>query len=508
MKKAKKLLPMILMGLMMCPSLVYADDYSDAMKPNIFLIKGQEEQVDEKEDSFFSKWESSNPKVATVDEEGNVKAKKRGYCTITYHKLWEKESYDITVESPVLKTEKETLNIGEGTQFYMEGTGRQPKWDSSDESIAKVNSYGEIVGEGSGTATITASLSGKHYEKEVVVNTPEIPKEVSVKKGDTKEILIENTPVGEVSWTSDNPQIASVDREGKIKGENVGKTLIHCKKGNWEGQTQVSVTGKQNLSLEGPDYGTPDYPLSFHLGNFIPTYKVVWKGATEKGNGTAEFVPKKEGKHKVSVTVEIGNKKKTFTKEVVIKKVKLSAKHLDVRKGETFSLSLTSSLPGKTTWDYDHETLEKKGDKFTAKKPGETSIIVHNGGVAKECTVTIDDKSIGEAVVAEASKYIGNPYVWGGSSLTNGTDCSGFTMRIFEKFGINLPHSSSAQRSYGSEVPSLSEAKAGDLICYSGHVGIYDGQGGLIHASTEKTGIKHSDRADYRSIVTIRRLVD
>ena len=94
----------------------------------------------------------------------------------------------------------------------------------------------------------------------------------------------------------------------------------------------------------------------------------------------------------------------------------------------------------------------------------------------------------GASVVAYAKRFLGNPYVYGGSSLTNGTDCSGFTMSVYAHFGYYLSHSSAAQRSAGRAV-SFSELQAGDLICYSGHVAIYIGGGQIIHASTPSTGI-------------------
>lgn len=111
----------------------------------------------------------------------------------------------------------------------------------------------------------------------------------------------------------------------------------------------------------------------------------------------------------------------------------------------------------------------------------------------------------GNAVAEFALQFRGNPYVYGGSSLTNGTDCSGFVMSVYKNFGVSLPHSSSADRSVGSGVGSLAEAQPGDIICYSGHVGIYIGGNQIVHASTSKTGIIVSN-ASYRNILAIRRI--
>ncbi|MDE6387868.1 MAG: C40 family peptidase [Lachnospiraceae bacterium] len=111
----------------------------------------------------------------------------------------------------------------------------------------------------------------------------------------------------------------------------------------------------------------------------------------------------------------------------------------------------------------------------------------------------------GQQIADFACQYIGYPYVAGGTSLTNGADCSGFTMAVYQAFGISLPRSSYAQSGVGRAV-SYSEAQPGDIIYYGGHVGIYIGNGQIVHASTERTGIKITS-ATYRSIVTVRRIV-
>lgn len=112
---------------------------------------------------------------------------------------------------------------------------------------------------------------------------------------------------------------------------------------------------------------------------------------------------------------------------------------------------------------------------------------------------------LGKKVAKYACQYIGNPYVSGGTSLTNGADCSGFTYRVFADFNYSLPRTSTQQRGSGTGV-SYEEAQPGDLICYEGHVGIYIGGGLIVHASNVKTGIKVS-RAQYKTIVAVRRIV-
>lgn len=117
----------------------------------------------------------------------------------------------------------------------------------------------------------------------------------------------------------------------------------------------------------------------------------------------------------------------------------------------------------------------------------------------------VSGSGTGVDVANFALQFVGNPYVYGGTSLTNGTDCSGFVMRVYENFGVSLPRTSATQRSSGYDVGSIDNAQPGDIICYSGHVGIYVGNGQIVHASTAKTGIIVSS-ATYRQILSVRRI--
>ncbi len=112
----------------------------------------------------------------------------------------------------------------------------------------------------------------------------------------------------------------------------------------------------------------------------------------------------------------------------------------------------------------------------------------------------------GSSVVDYATQFVGNPYVWGGTSLTNGADCSGFVQSVYSNFGVSLPRTSYEQQNAGTEV-SYADAQPGDLICYGGHVAIYMGDGKIVHASNSRDGIKVSDNAAYRTILSVRRLV-
>lgn len=127
-----------------------------------------------------------------------------------------------------------------------------------------------------------------------------------------------------------------------------------------------------------------------------------------------------------------------------------------------------------------------------------------SGGGAKTLPAKIGSGS-GSDIAQYACLFVGNPYVAGGTSLTNGADCSGFTQSVYKQYGYSIPRTSTAQRSAGREV-SYAEAQPGDLICYAGHVAIYLGGGRIVHASTARTGIKYG-YATYKPILSVRRIV-
>ena len=108
----------------------------------------------------------------------------------------------------------------------------------------------------------------------------------------------------------------------------------------------------------------------------------------------------------------------------------------------------------------------------------------------------------GQTVAQFAQRFVGNSYVWGGTDLNRGADCSGY-----RSFGYNLPRTSSELRRAGRKV-SYNEKQPGDIICYNGHVAMYIGNGKIVHASNRRTGIKISPRANYRRIVCVRRVVE
>lgn len=155
---------------------------------------------------------------------------------------------------------------------------------------------------------------------------------------------------------------------------------------------------------------------------------------------------------------------------------------------------------GSTTGYVSKAYIKKTSSSSSSNKTTTTSSKVTSSSVG-------NSKTKGQQIVNYALKFVGNKYVWGGTSLTKGADCSGFTMSVYKYFGYNLPRTSAAQRTAGKKVASLAQAQAGDLICYSGHVAIYMGNNKIVHSANPRRGIVSGDAATSMTILAIRRIV-
>ena len=166
---------------------------------------------------------------------------------------------------------------------------------------------------------------------------------------------------------------------------------------------------------------------------------------------------------------------------------------------------VSGSSDGSSSYEYDEygnvidtdNTVDYNSDASSSGSSSDSS---------SDSSSASSSSGSGSSVVSYATQFVGNPYVWGGTSLTSGADCSGFVQSVYANFGVSLPRTSYEQQNAGYEV-SYADAQPGDLICYGGHVAIYMGNGQIVHASNARDGIKVSDNAAYRTITSVRRLV-
>lgn len=217
------------------------------------------------------------------------------------------------------------------------------------------------------------------------------------------------------------------------------------------------------------------------------------KAAEEAARKAAEEAAKKAAAEEAAKKAQEEANKKAA--DEAAKKATEASKKSSSTSGSNTAASSGSSTSSK------NNTSGSSSSAATSKDNGSSS-----SGSSGSSGSSVSYNPTGQSVVNYACQFVGNPYVWGGTSLTNGADCSGFIMSIYAKFGVSLPHSSGAMAGCGRGV-SYSEAMPGDIICYAGHVAIYMGGGQIVHASNAKDGIKISGNAAYRPIVAVRRVL-
>ena len=270
---------------------------------------------------------------------------------------------------------------------------------------------------------------------------------------------------------------------------------------------------------------------TFAVGEAAELPKTIVEPINLKETQTAKTETEEKPAQEETVQADDNKQEKESEKETESKKESESSKETasetsSETKSETASETTTetssetiSETATETTTETTTETATETATETESPAGMESSTAVETAATqesSKESSTqaaetpssaaSVSNHGSGNAVVDYAVQFVGNPYVYGGTSLTNGADCSGFVMSVYENFGVSLPHSSTADRNVGVDVGGLENAQPGDLVCYSGHVGIYIGDGQIVHASTASTGIKISD-ADYRTSVAVRRVI-
>ena len=311
-------------------------------------------------------------------------------------------------------------------------------------------------------------------------------------KGDTNymQILLESKKFSDaVNKSTYSEKLYAYDRYQLYLYEQTKEEVIEKQKALDEDMAELeeikldAVSQEEELQLLVDEY-------SENIENFDEQLS----GAKEKASQYKEQIQKQSEQIK-ALEAEEQRKALEAAKKKAEEEAKRKAEEEARRKAEEEARAREEEESGQSEESSDNGDNNDEGNSSGSESSdGGSSGGSSSGGSAK-----------GQEIANFACQFVGNPYVPGGTSLTEGADCSGFTMAVYNNFGLSLPRSSYAQAGYGREV-SYSEAQPGDIIYYGGHVGIYIGNGLIVHASTQATGIKISN-ALYRSIITVRRIV-
>lgn len=352
------------------------------------------------------------------------------------------------------------------------------------------------------------SVSGNDASDVTVKEIKETEEATTTKTVNQKERELANKKEEEgfkslvIAQVNDYVNVRSIPSEegeilGKLYDESVGEFIEE--EDGWYKITSGSVTGY--VKAEYCVTGDEAVNLAKEVGRRIATVTTTTLKVREEPSLDATVLGLVPIQDQLLVTEEMDDWVKVNIEEgdgyVSLDYVSLSTEFVKAESKEEEEARLAK------------EEAERKAALEAARKAEEKSRKSQTSSdTEKQTTVTYASGSgseLGSAVASYACQFVGNPYVYGGTSLTNGADCSGFVMSVYANFGVSLPHSSAADRNVGTAVDGLANAQPGDIVCYSGHVAIYIGNGQIVHASTAKTGIKISD-VNYRTPLGIRRI--
>ncbi len=375
-----------------------------------------------------------------------------------------------------------------GVDFYLasEGTSVKNIQDEKDDTVSNNSVPKTSRKEVKETAEATTTKTVNEKEREIA----------NKKEEEGFKSLV-------IAQVNDYVNVRSIPSEegeilGKLYDKSVGEFIEEDN--GWDKITSGSVTGyvKAEYCVTGDDA----VALAKKVGNRIATVTTTTLKVREEPSLDATVLGLVPIQDQLLVTEELDNWVKVNIEEgdgyVSLDYVTLSTEFVKAESREEEEARLAK------------EEAERKAALEAARKAEEKNRKAaksESSATTSEAPVVYatGESALGQSVASYACQFVGNPYVYGGTSLTNGADCSGFVMSVYANFGVSLPHSSSGDRSVGTAVDGLANAQPGDIICYSGHVAIYIGNGQIVHASTAKTGIKISD-VNYRTPLGVRRI--
>ena len=431
-----------------------------------------------------------------------------------------------------------------GSLYMTEGKGKQVQAAPVMASIMPAAGVGLVLDEGvpisqirdevkkrkentSGTAKAASkeaaaeaeAEASKENETEIVEAVEPVLKEPETKVSDEEKQKAEDEDVLIIAQVNDYVNIRNTPgTDGEIVGKlyNTSVGILIAKDGDWYQMKSGNVEGY--VKAEYFKSGDEAKKIADEVGNKVATVNTETLKVRSEADLEATVLGLVPGGEELSVLDEENGFVKVSIEEgdgwvsedyVILATEYVTAESVEEEK-ERLAKEEQAKEDARKAAKAAEERLKEK-EKAKEKKAQEAQESAQDSAPEKapqEEPVTAPVSSgsgLGQSVADFAVQFVGNPYVYGGTSLTNGADCSGFVMSVYKNFGVSLPHSSSADRHVGYNVGSLAEAQAGDLVCYSGHVGIYIGNGQIVHASTAATGIKISD-ANYRTPVAIRRI--
>lgn len=501
---------------------------------------------------------SSNTDVATVTDKGLLTAVAPGTCTIVCRSEENQSKYDtctVTVKSSVTV---EKVDIKQGSAYLMIGsskvltntvspanaTSKKITWSSTDPKVATVNSIGVVTAKSVGKCKIIAKAtdgSGKSDSCTIVVRQPVTSlslsdRNINMANGASKTltamVLPDNATSKNICWSSSNSSVATVTSKGVVTAVGAGRCTITAKTTDGSGLTavcNVNVTDDTkvtsvvlnahsiswNVGKKAHFYPTVTPDTASNVGVIYTSSNPAVATVSEKGLLTAVSV----GSCVITCTAADGSGKYdtcTVTVKQPVTMISVQGENT-VNKGKTITLTAQTKPDNATnknvSWSSSDTAVATVDANGNVKGVGIGKAVItckakDDNGVFTTVVITVKQAgATGQEIADYAASWVGKtPYVWGGTNLNTGVDCSGFVCSVYSEFGYNLWPTRMDLDTVGKYV-SLSDAQPGDIVVYPGHVAIYAGDGMVTHALNERYGILTTDISWGGYVRCIRRVV-